>query len=66
MSMSGFTRRAFLQTAVFTGAVGMVGAIPGISYSADHGKLTIRFNRDMDSLDPGYYVGGHPDNDVNW
>ncbi|MBC8240226.1 MAG: hypothetical protein H8E30_07090 [Alphaproteobacteria bacterium] len=64
--MSEFTRRAFLQTAIFTGVVGMASTIPGVSYSLSNGKLTIRFNRDMDSLDPGYYVGGHPDNDVNW
>ncbi|NQV43386.1 MAG: hypothetical protein HQ501_00675, partial [Rhodospirillales bacterium] len=66
MNFNGFTRRAFLQTAIYSGAIGMVGTIPGVSYASNHGKLTIRFNRDMDSLDPGYYVGGHPDNDVNW
>ena len=66
MSSQGFTRRTILQMAVFSGAVGMAGAIPGVSYSSSHGKLTVRFDRDMDSLDPGYYVGGSPDNDVNW
>jgi peptide/nickel transport system substrate-binding protein len=66
MSTNGLSRRALLQTAVFGGAMGVAGAIPGISFAATDTKLTIRFNRDMDSLDPGYYVGGHPDNDVNW
>lgn len=66
MSASGFTRRALLQTAVFTGAMGMAGSVPGVAFAANDKKLTIRFNRDMDSLDPGYYVGGHPDNDVSW
>ena len=43
-----------------------VQALPGISYSAGHKTLTVRFDREMESLDPGYYVGGHPPNDVNW
>ncbi len=60
------SRRQFLQTAAFAGAAGMVGTFPGISYSAEGDTLIVRFDRDMDSLDPGYYVGGHPDNDVNW
>jgi peptide/nickel transport system substrate-binding protein len=51
---------------MYTGVVSALGTFPGVSLSAMDKKLTIRFNRDMDSLDPGYYVGGHPDNDVNW
>ena len=60
------TRRQFLQTAAFAGAAGLVGTYPGISYSAVGDTLTVRFDREMESLDPGYYVGGHPPNDVNW
>jgi len=60
------TRRQFLQTAAFAGAAGLVGTFPGISYSASGDTLTVRFDRELESLDPGYYVGGHPPNDVNW
>jgi peptide/nickel transport system substrate-binding protein len=66
--MTNFTpsRRQFLQTAAFAGAAGLVGAYPGISFSAEGDTLTVRFDRELESLDPGYYVGGHPANDVNW
>ena len=66
--MTDFTqsRRRFLQTAAFTGAAGLVGTFPGVSYSAAGDTLTVRFDRELESLDPGYYVGGHPANDVNW
>ena len=37
-----------------------------MSLATEGKKLTIRFNRDFDSLDPGFYVGGHPNNDINW
>ena len=60
------SRRRFLQAAAFAGAAGMTGTYPGVSFSADGKTLTVRFNREMESLDPGYYVGGHPPNDVNW
>ena len=60
------SRRYFLQTAAFAGAAGLVGSFPGVSYSAAGTTLTVRFDREMESLDPGYYVGGHPPNDVNW
>lgn len=59
-------RRSFLQTAAFAGAAGITGVFPGISWSATGDTLTVRFDREMESLDPGYYVGGHPPNDVNW
>lgn len=55
-----------MQAAAFAGTAGLTGVFPGISF-ARHGKnLVVRFNRDADSLDPGYYVGGHPNNDINW
>lgn len=60
------SRRQFLQTAAFAGAAGLVGTFPGVSYSADGDTLTVRFDREIESFDPGYYVGGHPANDVNW
>ena len=60
------TRRSFLQTLAFTGAAGLTGTFPGIVYSASGKTLKVRFDREMESLDPGYYVGGHPPNDVNW
>ncbi len=59
-------RRRFLQTAAFAGAAGLTGSFPGLAWSADGDTLTVRFDREMESLDPGYYVGGHPPNDVNW
>ncbi len=60
------SRRHFLQTLAFAGAAGFVGTYPGISYAAEDDTLTIRFDREIESFDPGYYVGGHPANDVNW
>ncbi|MEQ8666409.1 MAG: ABC transporter substrate-binding protein [Rhodospirillales bacterium] len=60
------SRRQFLQTVAFAGAAGMVGTFPGISYSAEGDTLIVRFDREIESFDPGYYVGGHPANDVNW
>jgi len=60
------SRRQFLQMAAYGGAATMLGTFPGISYSASGDTLTVRFDREMESLDPGYYVGGHPPNDVNW
>ena len=60
------SRRQFLQIAAYGGAATMLGSVPGISYSAATDTLTVRFDREMESLDPGYYVGGHPPNDVNW
>ncbi len=64
--LSNLTRRQMLQMLAYSGAAGMVASLPGVSYAAETDTLTVRFNRDMDSLDPHYYVGGHPDNDVNW
>jgi peptide/nickel transport system substrate-binding protein len=66
MSKLTQSRRRFLQTAAFAGAAGLTGSFPGISWSAEGDTLTVRFDREMESLDPGYYVGGHPANDVNW
>ena len=60
------TRRRFLQAAAFAGAAGFTGVFPGMSFSAEGKELVVRFNRDADSLDPGFYVGGHPNNDINW
>ena len=50
------TRRSFLQTLAYTGAAGLTGAFPGMVYSASGKTLTVRFDREMESLDPGYYV----------
>ncbi|MDH3535040.1 MAG: ABC transporter substrate-binding protein [Gammaproteobacteria bacterium] len=60
------SRRQFLQMAAYGGAATLIGTYPGVSYSAKTDTLTVRFDREMESLDPGYYVGGHPPNDVNW
>ena len=60
------SRRHFMQAAAFAGTAGLSGVFPGMSFAQDGRKLTVRFNRDFDSLDPGFYVGGHPNNDVNW
>ncbi len=66
MSQYEISRRALLQSAVFTGAFGMISSIPGVSLASDGAKLVIRFDKNPESLDPGYYVGGHPADDVNW
>ncbi len=60
------SRRRFLQAAAFASTSALPGVLPGVSFAADDRKLTVRFNRDFDSLDPGFYVGGHPNNDINW
>ncbi len=60
------SRRRFLQSAAFASTSALPGVLPGVSFAADDRKLTVRFNRDLDSLDPGFYVGGHPNNDINW
>jgi peptide/nickel transport system substrate-binding protein len=60
------SRRQFLQMAAYGGAATMLGSFPGTSYSASSDTLTVRFDRELESLDPGYYVGGSPPNDVNW
>ena len=65
-TLQGLSRRRFMQAAAFAGTAGLTGTFPGMSFAIEAGKLAVRFNRDMDSLDPGYYVGGHPVNDVNW
>lgn len=59
-------RRRFLRSMVFTGAAASAGAIPGLSWSSGHRALRVRFYRDLDSLDSGFYVGGSPANDINW
>ena len=66
MKKLNLSRRAVLQSIAYGSALSVAASIPGIAVSASGGKLTVRFNRDPDSLDPGYYVGGHPDNDINW
>ncbi len=66
MDSYSISRRRFMQAAAFAGTAGLTGLYPGISFSADGKNLVVRFNRDADSLDPGYYVGGHPNNDINW
>lgn len=60
------SRRSFLQTAAFVGGAGLTGAWPGVSWSQSGKTLTVRFDRELESFDPGYYVGGHPANDMNW
>lgn len=60
------TRRAVLQTLLFTGTTVALGGFPNLSYSAEGGHLNIRFEGDVESLDPFNFVGGHPANDINW
>ena len=48
------------------GAVGLVGTYPGISFSASDDFLNVRIYGALDSLDPGYMVGGTPDYDINF
>ena len=61
------TRRQLLQTLAFSGVASVaVGKFPGIAYAADGVTLKIQFERELDSLDPGYFVGGSPPCDVNW
>ncbi len=66
MNNNLISRRRFIQAAAFASTAGFTGIYPGLSYSANKTNLTVRFDRDADSLDPGFYVGGHPNNDINW
>ena len=66
MKIHSISRRRFMQAAAFAGTAGLTGIYPGVSFSMNGKELVVRFNRDADSLDPGFYVGGHPNNDINW
>ncbi len=66
MDSFSLSRRKFMQAAAFAGTAGFTGLYPGISFAMEGKELVVRFNRDADSLDPGFYVGGHPNNDINW
>jgi len=66
MSLNSLSRRHFLTTVAFAGAAGAIGTFPGVSYSASGDTLNVRFYGALDSLDPGYNVGGSPDNDILW
>lgn len=65
-TINSLSRRRFMQAAAFAGTAGLTGVFPGITFAEKGKELIVRFNRDADSLDPGYYVGGHPNNDINW
>jgi peptide/nickel transport system substrate-binding protein len=62
------SRRDFLTTAAMSGlaAAGNFGPFISAAEAADGKALNVRFYGALDSLDPGYMVGGSPDYDVNW
>jgi peptide/nickel transport system substrate-binding protein len=66
MRRFNLTRRQFLSTTAFAGALGALGSTVPLRRAFGAGALNVRFNGELDSLDPGYNVGGSPDNDVLW
>ena len=66
MKMVYHNRRQFLQTLLFSGTAGLTLKYPGLSFAATGKKLTVQFERDAESYDPGYYTGGSPCNEVLW
>lgn len=59
MSLFSISRRKFLQGTAAIGAIGAVGPF-GAAFSPAHaaGGLKVRIDKDINSLDPGYMVGG--------
>jgi len=66
MRRFSLTRRQFLSTTAFAGALGALGSTVPLRRAFGAGALNVRFDGELDSLDPGYNVGGSPDNDVLW
>lgn len=57
MSMWSATRREFLMATAAAGAAGLLAGLPG-SAQAQQRTLRLRFDGDLDILDPGYMSGG--------
>ncbi len=66
MTDSMFSRRQFLAATATVSAAGMLAPFSPVAYSASGKALNVRFIGALDSLDPGFNVGGSPDNDVLW
>jgi peptide/nickel transport system substrate-binding protein len=66
MRRFSLTRRQFLSTTAFAGALGALGSTVPLRGAFGAGALNVRFDGELDSIDPGYNVGGSPDNDVLW
>jgi peptide/nickel transport system substrate-binding protein len=68
MNFKKISRRDFLTTAAMSGlaAAGSFGPFISAAEAAGGKTLNVRFYGSLDSLDPGYMVGGSPDYDVNW
>jgi len=68
MNFKKISRRDFLTTAAMSGLAAASSFGPFISAAeAASGKtLNVRIYGSLDSLDPGYMVGGSPDYDINW
>jgi peptide/nickel transport system substrate-binding protein len=66
MRLFDLTRRQFLSTTAGAGALGVLGSAVPLREAFAAGALNVRFDGELDSLDPGYNVGGSPDNDVLW
>ena len=54
MNTHSISRRRFMQAAAFAGTAGLTGIYPGVSFTMNGKELVVRFNRDADSLDPGF------------
>ncbi len=66
MAITKPTRRRFIASSAALGAVATFGPYMSFAQAQSGNSLTVRFYGALDSLDPGYNVGGSPDNDVLW
>ena len=68
MNINQLSRRGFLATAAMSGlgATGAFGPFISAAEAADGKTLNVRLYGALDSLDPGYMVGGTPDLDTLW
>ena len=68
MKIKNLSRRDFLATAAWSGlaAAGSFGPFMSAAEAAGGKTLNVRLYGSLDSLDPGFMVGGTPDLDTLW
>ncbi|MEM7173394.1 MAG: ABC transporter substrate-binding protein [Pseudomonadota bacterium] len=66
MKLPEQSRRSFITSTAVLSVAASVGSVTKVALAQSENSLTVRFYGALDSLDPGYNVGGSPDNDVLW